>query len=211
MPECDYCEEAFDGEDAYLDHLVAAHEGELGRIDQRRVADHAGEDGDGLEFGPVVLVGLLVAVGALVVWVTFGMGGGAASGGEGAGFEDGVQQPSGSGSVHYHGPITVVIGGDELDFSRDRFQLRSTGDRAFHFEGGNGDRYHVHAQGVTLEYALESLGIGVRQDLLAFDGTVYNESRGATVVYEVNGESVEPETYVLQRDDSVRVVANNSN
>ena len=41
MPDCDYCEESFADEDAYLDHLADVHEGELGAIDRRRVADRA--------------------------------------------------------------------------------------------------------------------------------------------------------------------------
>jgi len=202
MPECDYCGASLGDEDAYLSHLAGEHEGELSAIDQRRVADH--DDDGGFPVCPVVLVGLLGLAGGLVIWVTFFMGvGGGSSEGAGA-FSDPVQSPSNVGGVHSHGSITVEIGGEQLDFSRDRYQLQADG---FHFEGGRGDRYHVHAQGVTLEFALESLGIGVQQGLLEFEGTVYNESNGDTVVYEVNGESVNPETYTLQESDSVRVVA----
>lgn len=205
MPECDYCGESFGDEDAYLDHLAAEHEGELGSIDRRRVAGRDGDDG-GFPVGPVALVGLLVLAGGLVVWVTFFMGSGGASA-NGAPFEDPVEDPSNLGGVHSHGPMTVVVDGRQLDFSQEQYQLQAD---AFHFEGGDGSRYHLHAEGVTLEFALESLGIGVQRDALAFDGTVYNESRGHTVVYEVNGEPVDPETYTLQQGDSVRVVANRS-
>jgi hypothetical protein len=83
MPECDYCGESFDDEDAYLDHLAAAHEGDLGRIDRRRVADHEGAgDDEGGSLGPTILVGLLLLAGVLVVYVTFFMGGGG-NGGDG--------------------------------------------------------------------------------------------------------------------------------
>lgn len=75
MPDCDYCGATFDGEDAYLDHLAADHEGELGSIDERRVADHEGESDGGIPLGPAVLVGLLVLAGGLVVYVTFILGG----------------------------------------------------------------------------------------------------------------------------------------
>ena len=37
MPDCDYCPEAFDSEDAYLYHLASEREDELGRIDKLRV------------------------------------------------------------------------------------------------------------------------------------------------------------------------------
>ena len=83
MPECDYCGESFADEDAYLDHLAAGHEGELGRIDRQRVADRDPSDGGGLSLGPVVLVGLFVLAGGLVVWVTFFMGGSDGPSGDG--------------------------------------------------------------------------------------------------------------------------------
>ncbi len=84
MEDCEYCSDAFDDEDAYLDHLAAEHEGELGRIDRRRVADRDSSDGSGFELGPTVLVGLLVLAGALVVYVTFMMGGGGSDAGDGS-------------------------------------------------------------------------------------------------------------------------------
>jgi hypothetical protein len=85
MPECDYCGESFADEDAHLDHLAAAHEGELGRIDRRRVADRDGADGDeGFGLGPIILVTLLLFAGVLVVYVTFFMGSGG-DGGSGTG------------------------------------------------------------------------------------------------------------------------------
>ncbi|WP_436931408.1 DUF3105 domain-containing protein [Halosimplex halobium] len=75
MPDCDYCGATVDGEDAYLDHLAAEHEGELGSIDQRRVAEREGDDDGGIPLGPAILVGLLALAGGLVVYVTFLMGG----------------------------------------------------------------------------------------------------------------------------------------
>mgnify|MGYP000212127746 CR=1 FL=1 len=75
MPNCDYCGATFGGEDAYLDHLAAEHEGELGSIDRRRVDEHEGDDGGCFPVGPAILVGLLALAGGLVVYVTFLMGG----------------------------------------------------------------------------------------------------------------------------------------
>ena len=75
MPDCDYCGATVDGEDAYLDHLASEHEGELGSIDERRVAERDPDDGGGIPLGPAILVGLLALSGGLVVYVTFLMGG----------------------------------------------------------------------------------------------------------------------------------------
>ena len=63
MVDCDYCSESVENEDAYLSHLAAEHDGELGAIDRRRVAAHTSDDGGGL---PVTLlaVGAVVVVGA---------------------------------------------------------------------------------------------------------------------------------------------------
>ena len=52
MAECDYCSESFDGEEALLEHMRDEHEGELGRIDQRRVADLEGEETE-VPTGPI--------------------------------------------------------------------------------------------------------------------------------------------------------------
>ncbi|WP_459194612.1 DUF3105 domain-containing protein [Halosimplex sp. J119] len=75
MPDCDYCGATFDGEEAYLDHLAAEHKGELKSIDQRRVAERDPDSDGGFPLGPAILVGLLAFSGALVVYVTFIMGG----------------------------------------------------------------------------------------------------------------------------------------
>ncbi|MFC7248986.1 DUF3105 domain-containing protein [Halomicroarcula sp. GCM10025324] len=88
MVDCDYCSEAFEDEDGYLSHLAAEHEGELGSIDKRRVAQHTSDDGDGF---PVVLVavGVVVALGAaLAVYLTVSSDGPAVSGIEGQSLDE---------------------------------------------------------------------------------------------------------------------------
>jgi len=205
VTECDYCGAELDDEDAYLDHLAAKHEGELGRIDRRRVEDRTGGGSAALS-PPVVIAGVLgvAVVGVLAAVFLFSGGGGNPGGGSGGAFADSVTQPTGVGTVHYHGTMTVTIDGQELDFSQSRYQLQAD---AFHYEGGSGARWHGHANRVTLEYALETLGIGVTNGKLSFDGTTYNRSDGDTVTYRVNGQQVDPENYVLQEGDSVTVVA----
>jgi hypothetical protein len=88
MVDCDYCGRSFDGEEAYLDHLAADHEGELGAIDQRRVDSRGSDDGDGISLGVVAAgIVLVLAVGA-VIYVTQLSGGGGADGIEGASLDD---------------------------------------------------------------------------------------------------------------------------
>lgn len=204
MPDCDYCGESFGGEDAYLDHLAAEHEGELGPIDRRRVESSDGGGGGllaGLSAGPVALVLVLVLAGGAVAYVTFGVGGGGSPG-----------EPYDYGTVHKHGTINVTINGQTLDFRKSKYQMQ---DRAFHFEGGNGRLWHVHARGVTLAYAMETLGINVTANSVTFEGTTYRDDDPEwEVVVEVNGESVDPDEYVLQgaseanyqQGDHIRIV-----
>jgi len=202
VPDCRYCDADFDEDDAYLDHLAADHADELGTIDQRRVTRRA--DGDGgldVPTAPLVL-GLVVLGGVAVIaaaWVTTTDGGGGAAGGV-----DAAVQPTDLRTVHYHGTVEVVVAGDRVDFSRDRYQLQS---EAFHFEGGGGTRWHVHARDVTLEYAMATLDIDVTADSVTYDGTTYRDAESGTdVAVSVNGASVQPSEYVLQEGDRVRIV-----
>lgn len=188
MPDCDYCGESFDSEGAEIKHLRAEHRDELGPIDRRRVGD-IDDDDEGLPTGPIALGVVLVAAVAVVAYVIFIAGGG---GGTAAG------QPHSVGSVHYHGTINATIDGQQLDFSRPRFQ-RPQEYPAFHFEGGDGSIWHVHAQDVTLAYAMNTLGIGVADSSVTFDGTTYRDNSSEwEVVVEVDGNDVDPDQFVLE-------------
>jgi hypothetical protein len=192
MPDCSYCGESFDSEDAYLAHLEAVHEGELGPIDRRRIGDET-EEGIGLR--GILLAAIVVIPVVVAAYVLFFTGG----------------SPSNVGSAHTHGTINVTIGGTELDFSRAEFQVA---DDAFHFEGGDGEIWHVHEHRVTLEYAMQTLGIEVTEDTVRYDGETYTEEN-ATVIVEVNGEPVDPASYELSGasvanaddGDHIRIVA----
>jgi hypothetical protein len=193
MEECDYCGESFEGEKAYVKHLRTEHVDELGPIDRRRVgADDEG--GSDLPVGPLALALVIGATVAIVAYVTFfAGGGGTASGSVGP-----------AGSAHYHGSMDVVVLGERVDFSRSEYQLR---DDRFHFEAGDGTQWHAHATGVTLGYAMESLGFDVTRTSFTYQGTTYRDSSEEyTVRVTVNGDRVNPGEYVLQEGDRVRVV-----
>ncbi len=76
MPDCEYCGDGFDDEDAYLEHLAAEHEGDLSAIDEHRVRQRDDDDTGGVSTGVVVLVVSLVGAVALVGFFLFGGGGG---------------------------------------------------------------------------------------------------------------------------------------
>ncbi len=192
MPDCGYCEASFEAEAAYLEHLRETHADELGPIDRRRVAP---DPSGGLPTGPLALGAVLLASVVVVGYVIALAGSGGAGGGAG---------PHDVGSVHFHGTMEMVVDGHRVDFSQSRYQLQAD---AFHFEANDGLRWHVHARGVTLAWAMDSLGIGVTADAVAFEGATYDDADPATTVrVTVDGEPVTPERYVLREGDAVRIV-----
>lgn len=203
MPDCEYCHMSFDDGDAYLDHLAAVHADDLGPIDRRRVRAREADDGADWTRPAVLVAGLAVLAGLALVVSGSGLLGGSDAGG-----------PYDYGAVHEHGTMVVVIDGERVDFSQPRYQVQETGDRFFHFEGGNGRVWHVHGRGVTLAYAMETLGIQVTGDSLTYGGTTYRDGDpGTNVSVRVNGEPVDPEEYVLdgepvenaEQGDAVRI------
>lgn len=215
MADCDYCGQSFDGEEAYLRHLRDAHEGELSPIDSRRVESTFGDGNgaDGTDVGTYVLGGIALLGVAIVAFVLVSAA--TASGGVpflGSGDDGGPETPHSPGAAHEHGTIEVVIDGNQLDFSKDRFQYRAD---CFHFERGRGRIWHTHCKRVTLGWALSTLGIDASQTALTYDDTTYRESEGWNVSITVDGESVDVDEYVLRgaeplndadQGDRVRVV-----
>lgn len=202
MPDCDYCGDSFASEDAYHSHLRGEHADELGPIDRRRVGV-SDDDGEGIEAGPIALGAVLVVAVALVGYVIFFTGGGGAGESSTVNGIEVAQTPTGAaGQVHVHGSIEMTVTGERVDFSRQEYQLQAD---PFHFEGGDGDRWHVHAPGVTLEYAMATLGIELDPGAVTYGGTTYEDGDGYEVTIAVNGNSVDPATYVLADGDSVRI------
>lgn len=198
MPDCSYCEDSFEDERSYLTHLRDDHGGELGTIDQRRVEEELEPDGGrGIPTGPLVL-GIVLAIAILIVgYVLFFHGSGTAGGESGTLNGIDVAQMPGetSPSAHEHGRINVTIDGEPVEFSQRQYQVQAD---EFHFENGDGRVWHAHAPGVTLEYAMATLGIGVTEDTVTFDGTTYRDGDpGTNVSVTVDSEPVDPATYEL--------------
>jgi len=198
MPDCEYCSEGFEDEDVYLQHLRDEHEGELGAIDERRVAQlDAGGRSDRTRLTVLILaLGSIALVGYLVTIV--------------GGF--GEDEPVGLGSVHEHGTMEVVIENESLDLN-DRAFVKN--DNAFHFHGDERATtgefvWHTHATGVTLQYALGTLGIEVDDSgtELRYGGETYHDEKpGTEVRIEIDGERVEPGSYELDGVEPVDAAA----
>lgn len=188
MADCDYCGESFDGE-VPDSHLRAEHLDELGPIDRRRLGEV--EEDDGLPTGPIALVVVIGLAAALVAYVVFLSGSGSASAGP-------LQ------SDHYHGPIEVTVLGETVDFSEPQYQAPDgefTRPR-FHFEGGNGERWHAHARSVTLDFGMEALGFDVTRNSFTYQGTTYEDGSEYDVTVTVNGNPAGP-GYTLRDGDEI--------
>lgn len=70
------------------------------------------------------------------------------------------------GSTHEHADISVILGGVNVDFSQNKYQLRSS---FVHFENRDGKEVHVHAKGVTLQYLFETLEWEIDNDCIVAD------------------------------------------
>jgi hypothetical protein len=196
MAECRHCGESVAGDEEYAEHLQEEHsEDELSALDRRRVEQHAPDtDDDSIGLLPIAVVVLLAAILAVVAFRALDDGGSSVDAGV---------TPEALYSVHYHGGIEVTITGDRVDFSQSQYQRRAD---AFHFEGGDGSRWHVHARSVTLEYAMATLGFDVTESSVAVGGETYRDTDPAYAVsVTVNGETVRPGTYVLERNDIIRI------
>lgn len=197
MNPCSYCEQTFDTQDKLDTHLCQEHRGDLTRLDKRRLKEAGKLEQDGREITETqILIGLIFvlfagvfAFGFFVILTPEN--------------PDGTTQPTGHGTVHYHGPITATVDGEQIDFSKRKYQLQSDG---FHFENNNGDKWHIHAQDVTLKYALGTVGFNVSEngDRVRFNGKTYEES-SETVEILVNGEEVNPSEYILQKNDKITI------
>jgi len=203
MPECEYCGESFDDEAGLLEHMGERHEGELGRIDQRRVAQHHGDSDAGLP--PTVIYGV---VGVVLVGIVLG----------GVYAAITVFDGSAPERVHEHGTINMTVDGERMAFSSSQY----TSPTDFHFHG-SGPVWHMHPQDpgrLTLAEAMDRLGIEVTEDRVTVEGETYRADDPATeVVVEVDGESVDPTEYELhgeaatsdaEQGDHVRIVVESS-
>jgi len=184
MPDCDYCSESFEDEDSYLRHLDSVHEGELSRLDRRRV-ERLDDESEGLDTG-VLALGVILLGAALVVGFVVLQGSG-----------------TGGGEHHEHGTMEVVIEGEQLNLADSQFVNRNA---PFHFHGpqdalGNGTfLWHTHADGITLQEALGTLGIEVDSagTELTVGGETYRASDTDTdIVVTVDGQPVDPGEHVL--------------
>lgn len=193
MPDCDYCGETFDDEDAYLEHLAAAHDGELKRIDQRRVEDHDADD-DGISTTAIAGGLAVVAVAALVGVVLFGGGGGPPAPGN----------VTTSGNVTAEGNTIVAFDGTAPD-GIETAPLPESGREdvigVVATEEFTGQPSHVSGDQLSYDpsnpptagpHTSDSARAGFYQQEVGFGPLVHSLEHGAVIVY-YDSEQITPE------------------
>ena len=108
------------------------------------------------------------------------------------------------GSDHAHAAISVMIFGDEFDFSAPAYQIKNSW---IHFEGRDGSTIHKHATGVTLGFLFETLALGLDDQCFEFqDGRNFCTNEDYTLKFFINGEKVSDiRDYEIMEDDRVLI------
>ncbi|MHC3438662.1 hypothetical protein ACYJ1Y_11335 [Natrialbaceae archaeon A-gly3] len=196
--ECSYCNEPVPDEE-YLDHLRATHDDELSAIDRRRVDEELGTK----RSRDANLTRYALGVGALTLfvlaYVAIFTGALSSDGFFGTDDSSAAILPDADDRVHYHGTIEVIVDGEPIDFSQPEY-IAQHGCFHFHNDDAVDDGvWHVHCENVSLEFALETLGIDATADSVEINGEMYaDDDPDTSVSITVDGEPVDPETYVLE-------------
>lgn len=115
-----------------------------------------------------------------------------------------------SSKPHPHGSLNVTVNGREVNFTESKYALA---DDYFHFHGDEDARkWHAHSHNLTLTYAISTFpGLNATSDTITYENSTFSRSdEGVDVTFTVNGESVDPSTYVLKDGDDVEVVVSES-
>ncbi|MDY6766481.1 MAG: hypothetical protein SVW77_03870 [Candidatus Nanohaloarchaea archaeon] len=205
--KCDRCGRKVESRREEIDHVLEQHAETLTshEKDELKRERNQLEEGGGLSL-PVSPRTLGTAV--LVIAAVAAAGYGAVSAGVISFSTSGNTGPTGAavgpaGSTHEHAQFSVLVDGEEIDFSRDRYQMQS---QKVHFEAGNGQRIHVHATGVTIGYALESLGLGINASCLTVHDSTYCENGSTTLTTTVNGNAIQDAaSHVIRDGETIRI------
>lgn len=115
-----------------------------------------------------------------------------------------------SSNPHPHGSLSVTVNGHDVNFTESKHAMA---DEYFHFHGDEGARkWHAHSHSLTLTYAISTFpGLNATNDAITYENETFSQSdEDVNVTFTVNGESVDPSTYVLKDGDDVEVVVTES-
>lgn len=126
-----------------------------------------------------------------------------------------VPEPDGDGDeeqLDAKGDIAVVIDGDPVDLTADRFQAEHADESiAFHLHEGDEHWYMEGTERVTFGEAIDLLPhFGYERsegaDVVTVDGETYHGGdEGTEIEFSVDGEVVDPTSYELRDGDDLRL------
>jgi hypothetical protein len=113
--------------------------------------------------------------------------------------------------IDERGDIEIVIDGEPVDLSRDRYQAEHADNYSidFHLHEGTDDWFMEGEERVTFAEAIDLLPYfafeaGDDGYVVEHDGTVYDESEeGTEMAFVVDDEDVDPVEYTLEDGDSM--------
>ena len=210
MKECEFCEQEFEDETELHLHWGEKHEEELNSHQEEKVKKAEREKDKEAQRKKakrkeyrnyailgVILVGLIGGGAMVVPQLTSSLSG-----------------PSGNigpaGSAHYHADFSVVVNGEEIDFSQRKYQVVSN---KAHVEGGNGDVVHAHATGAHFRFFLRTLGFDYNSTYLQTPSERYETGNGNEVSMFVNTaedwREIEPTDFRFETGDRILLTYGN--
>jgi hypothetical protein len=114
------------------------------------------------------------------------------------------------GSEHVHTAFAVKINGEKLDFSQEKYQVRS---QYMHVENNDGNTLHRHATGVPVGEFFNSVGMNITDNCFTLeDKTSYCSNGNSNLEFYVNGNKTNSiANYVFNEDDRILIVYGNKN
>jgi hypothetical protein len=109
------------------------------------------------------------------------------------------------GSAHEHAVFQVVLDGQPIDFSQQKYQVRT---QYIHVEGGDGTTLHRHSSKVPVGEFFRSVNIDIRDNCFVLDNSdQFCDDGGKQLRFFVNGtERASISDYVLQENDRILVI-----
>ena len=109
------------------------------------------------------------------------------------------------GSAHVHAAFAVKLNGTQLDFSKDKYQVKS---RYMHVENGDGTTLHRHATGVPIAEFFKSIRMNTTDTCFTTDNkTQYCSNGNQNLEFFVNGNRTKSiADYVFNDDDRILIV-----
>jgi hypothetical protein len=111
-------------------------------------------------------------------------------------------------SDHQHASFAVVLNNSTIDFSQNKYQLRSP---LIHVENKEGKTLHRHASNIPLIHFFNTLGMNIIDNCFVLDnGTKYCSNNKMKLTFYLNGQQVNSiNDYVVRNGDEILILYGN--